>query len=95
MGDVQSTFIINKKEYISLKHVGKGSFGTVNLVKDGDGDGSKFILKTVLNDNSENEVRLMKLLSYYPRCIKVAYHIQMGSISLPDTKVSTMTYMVR
>jgi serine/threonine protein kinase len=66
MGDVQSTFIINKKEYISLKHVGKGSFGTVNLVKDG--DGSKFILKTVLNNNSENEVRLMKLLSYYPIC---------------------------
>jgi serine/threonine protein kinase len=68
MGSVQSdvnTFIIDNKEYVSLKSVGKGSFGSVYLVEDK--NGSKFILKIIVNNNnSYNEIYIMKLLSYYP-----------------------------
>lgn len=62
------TIIINNIKYTVLKKSGEGSFGKVYAVKR-NLDGIKFIVKIIKNDyHGKNELDIMKLLSYYPKC---------------------------
>lgn len=62
------TIVINNKKYTVLKKSGEGTYGKVYAVKR-NSDGMKFIVKIIVNDPyGKNELDIMKLLSYYPKC---------------------------
>ena len=62
------TIVINKKTYTILKKSGEGTYGKVYAVQR-NSDGMKFIVKIIVNDPyGKNELDIMKLLSYYPKC---------------------------